>query len=365
MPGPKLDTSTPLLATSPLVELASGVDALYLSGRPHRPPAALLDRLKGAKVEALALSDQVPVEFGGETFRMQPGAFGSYRFRLDHEIGFVGVTPSDAIPTLRFEPRAELLHSLGPGDAVEVFRSLAEDECGPVELSVSRVDVFAEGQGWSLSPDMSAGFVCRAKKKATYEDGDLCTGFTMGRGSKTISARLYDKTAEVAGNGHDWWHDVWGPAFDRAAPVHRVEFQIRREGVRSFQVSEPSDVLDAVGDLWKYCTDEWLTHRIPTGDQTKSRWPVTDEWQAIQRASLRGKLLGVARLKAGARSGALRVLAPLLSGCVSSVGAHFDFDDIDSAVAALPDLLREYEQVSGRMFSERVHEKRARWRHDR
>ncbi|MAT04282.1 MAG: hypothetical protein CL424_04465, partial [Acidimicrobiaceae bacterium] len=42
-------------------------------------------------------------------------------------------------------------------------------------------------------------------------------------------ARIYDKTNEIAGNGHDWWHEVWGTAFDPDRTVLRVEFEFDTE----------------------------------------------------------------------------------------------------------------------------------------
>jgi sugar/nucleoside kinase (ribokinase family) len=60
--------------TPQIVELASGVDALYLSGRTILP-GALLERLEHARRLAEATSCPVPLDLGDETFGLAPTAF--------------------------------------------------------------------------------------------------------------------------------------------------------------------------------------------------------------------------------------------------------------------------------------------------
>ena len=71
------------------------------------------------------------------------------------------------------------------------------------------VDVFADMQGWDLRPEDRYDFVSRASRRDTHEDSDALTGFEFGRrSSKTIMARLYDKTLDVKHKGADWWPAV-------------------------------------------------------------------------------------------------------------------------------------------------------------
>ena len=85
-----------------------------------------------------------------------------------------------------------------------------------------------------------------------------------------------------------------------------VEFQVERAGLRSMQRNTSEDVFEAVGDLWRYLTHDWLTYRTPTADQTRARWPMAPEWQDIQAASLMQRQVGLTRLREGARSGGWR-----------------------------------------------------------
>lgn len=342
-----------------LLELASGVDALYLSGRSDLP-ANLLDRLQLTKATALEHGTPVDFDFGRGRWSLQPGGWGKYRFSLVNELAQLGITAGNQLPRFRFQPRAEFLSGVGPAGTVDWIEDLTSSECGDVRWSVSRLDLYSDWQGWELDGDKRERFVCHASALATYEESCDLTGFVFGRRSTaTFAGRIYDKTKQIKEKGLDWWLDVWG---DRRVPnqaVVRVEFEIGREGLRQFGLDGPSETLAAIADLWQYATARWLTYRRPTSDQTRSRWPIAAEWLDIQRASFDANPIGLERTAAGRRAGSLRKLLPGLNGYVACAGALLGTDDIDDTVRAIVPLLREYETLSGRRFRDRVAERRA------
>lgn len=88
---------------------------------------------------------------------------------------------------------------------------------------------------------------------STFNDGQLCTGFAFGtRKSKSITARLCDKTADMTKKRTDWLKDSCCDRYDPTAPVHRLEFELGRAAIKQFQVSTPTEVLAASGDIWRY-----------------------------------------------------------------------------------------------------------------
>ena len=175
----------------------------------------------------------------------------------------------------------------GPAAAVATLREVLGAELGQLRLWVNRVDLFADWQGWKLTLDDAHRFVCRAEARRTYEVGGTLTGLEFGsRKTKTLLARLYDKTAETAAKDTGWWHEVWGERYVHGLPVHRLEFEFSRQGLVEFDLNTPDQVLGAAGDLWAYATGEWLTFRSPTADQTRSRWPLAPEWLQVQKATL-------------------------------------------------------------------------------
>ena len=267
-----------------LVELASGIDALYLSGR-GVVPESLFTRLAQGRASAEELRCPVPFEFGGVEFAIAPHGFGRYRFCLVHKNGRIGVGTSSKLPTFRIQPVAEFLHGVSPAAALLWFRQLLEAECDEVVLSVSRLDVFCDVERWELLGEDRHRFVCRARRCRTNEDAGVLTGFEFGqRTSKTLFARIYDKTVEMEEHGSGYVTELWGDAHRDGAQVWRVEFEIGRLALSEFGIDTPEQAIEEAGHLWRYCTAEWLSLRIEGADQTKARWPLDPAWLAIGQA---------------------------------------------------------------------------------
>jgi hypothetical protein len=204
-PSPRSDSSVAYSHLSPpLVELASGVDALYLSGRTALP-LPFLDRLEETRKLAEVASATIPFDLGGELFGMAPHAFGRYRFCLEHPDGRIGISPSHQLPALRVQPRGSFLHTVGSAAAVARFQRVLEAECDEVFFHVSRIDLYADFEGWGIGVEDRPLFICRAGSVRTFEEENRFTGFEFGRRfTKTVCARIYDKTTDVARTGADW-----------------------------------------------------------------------------------------------------------------------------------------------------------------
>lgn len=102
-----------------LVRLASGVDALYLSGRCELAEGAL-DRLAEAKAKAAA-GYVTEFQVGGVPFAVSPHGFGRYTYRLEHQRGLIGITGSANLPAFRVQPLSTALHEMGPDEPPPVW----------------------------------------------------------------------------------------------------------------------------------------------------------------------------------------------------------------------------------------------------
>ena len=80
-----------------LHEVASGVDALYLSGHGY-VSKGFLARLEEERSFADRVSVPVPFELGPLTLGLAPHGWGKYRYCLDHETGRIGFTSSRRLP---------------------------------------------------------------------------------------------------------------------------------------------------------------------------------------------------------------------------------------------------------------------------
>lgn len=340
-------------------ELTSGVDALYLSARAVLSPS-LCERLEEMRRFADRVRLAVPVELGGEIVPMAPHAWGRYRYCLEHRCFRIGLTSSPHLPQVRVQPRAEALHSLGPKGTVELVSGFLSPELGTLSWSVSRLDLFCDVEGLELCAQDARRFVCRADARRTFELGGVLSGFTFGtRKTKTLSARLYDKTADVAAKGTTWWKALWGDAYTDGVGVWRLEFEVARGALIQFGLSSPKEVLSGAGDIWAHATTDWLSYRTPTKDTTRSRWPLAPEWHVIQGASLLQRRMGAERIAAAQKASSVARLLPGLTGYLASLAALVGTEDLDDTVVAAGPHLRDYERATRTTFADRVVRKRA------
>jgi len=149
-------------------ELASGIDALYLSAFAGTPEW-LVERLEDAKLEAEATDSVQPFRFCGEDFELQPYRWMHYPYCLTNGNGRLGVNPKGTIPPYRFQPRAEYLHGIGPSAVAQWFEDLLARHLGIVLPSVSRLDVFADFEGLRFEIADLDRFVGRARNRTYYE----------------------------------------------------------------------------------------------------------------------------------------------------------------------------------------------------
>lgn len=348
-----------LQPASALLELASGVDALYLSGHGYLS-RGFLAKLEEERIFADRVSVPVPSELGPLTFGLAPHGWGKYRYCLDHETGRIGFTSSRRLAFVRIQPRAEFLHSVGPRETVRHFADLVRPFIEGLVLSVARLDLFVDMEGMQLCAQDRSAFVCRGDGCTTYANANTVTGFAFGsRRTQRISARLYDKTAEMALKGNDWWELIWGDRHTPGAQVWRIEFEVGRAALSDLELFLPEAVLVAAPSLWRYCTAEWLTLRLPTKDSNRSRWPLDQRWQAVQSASLAHGATELRFIRERKRATLLRNLMPALVGYLVAFAAVTGSTDIDDTFGELLDAVANDEIVRRMTLAERVQRRRA------
>ena len=244
---------SPESQSSPPIELTSGVDALYMSGR-GTIPSALLDDLERLKDTAAEAGAPLDVHLAGYPFRVLGSGWGKYRYCAVHEVARVGFTPSDALPCVRVQPTSLGLHALGPDVLVLWVRNLLDALGIDATLQVARLDLHADFHGLDIAAEERSHFVGYSNWRALYEVDDALSGLNFGSRGGALYARIYDKTRELDGKGDDWWHDIWGLRYDPDRPVIRVEFEFSRTGLREFDIDTPEDAFAQLGALWAYAT---------------------------------------------------------------------------------------------------------------
>ncbi|MEX1207445.1 MAG: hypothetical protein WEE36_02400 [Acidimicrobiia bacterium] len=353
------DRSFEIVASSQVRELASGIDSMYLSGRAVLPEA-FVDRLERARGRALDGREPVGFDLGGVEFGLTPFGWGRYPYRLSHEYGLIGFTPSEHLPAVRVQPKAQLLHGIGPAATVDTFSSVVSTVAS-VEWSVARADLFADVQGFWPGANTRERFVCRARTLATFEEAGDLTGFQFGkRRGGGITARMYEKSGQARKTGADYWFEMWGEKYRPGEPVARVEIEFGRKVLHQCEIESPDDLFSNLAGLWGYGT-EWLSYRQPTADKTRSRAPVAPEWEAIRNVSLRDRAVTVQRTTSSKKAATERQIIQGLCGYLSSFAAIRNVDSIGASLDLIDPVLRDYERETGIPFSARVHKKRQKW----
>ena len=356
------DSSDETVASPRLWELASGVDALYLSAWAELPDA-LLSRLEVAKKRARLSGAPVPFSFGGIEFGLLPHGMQKYQYWLSHEWGALGVTASTHLPPLHWQPRSEFLHGLGVESSVDAIHTVLEAEVGLHRFGVSRLDLYSDWQGWSVRWADESRFVRRARHLGADVEGEGWTGFTFGRRtSGSIGGRIYDKTAQIAaGKGNPMWFEIWQERYVPDRQVIRVEFEFHRKTLaKEFGLDTPNDVLSNLGGLWGHATEKWLTHREPTEDSIRSRWPLSVPWQTIQDPSFRAHAIGLKRTTGGRAQAKLKNILPVLRGCFTSASAQWGVDGMVEGVSRFASYLHAWELATGRSVDGEIAAKRQR-----
>jgi hypothetical protein len=339
-------------------EVASGIDALYMSGKAE-VSEIVLGRLQDARRAAEEAEEPLGIEFGGVDFEIAPRNFNKYRFRLEHPFGIVGITPRKGIPAIYIQPKSEFIHRAGIRQVMDFYRGIIRREIGPVELNASRLDLYADVQGFLPSVDDRDLFVCRATSVSSYEDHGETTGLVFGkRKTGTIIARLYNKTIEIGRKKNSFIEQVWNESYEPSIPVARIEFQVGREGLTEYGISTAEEATYLAPALWAALTTDWLSLRVASPDTNRSRWDLAEAWKVVQGVSLRSGAIGLNRMKSDHSNATLVSLLPGLTGYMSSVCALMGGRSLSDALVLCEHATRAYSNISHKTFESRVMEKR-------
>jgi hypothetical protein len=348
--------------------LVSGVDRLELSAS-GVVPDHVWPVLESARVDAESSGQPVPFEFArsGRRLLMHGQGFHGRRYKLTGGDYVLGLGGSPRWLPAYVQLYSAHVHAHGPERASELFGELlaADVFASPFELLVSRVDIYADSQGWRLDLEDVRRFVSRARSRQAkpvaehwadaWTFGREWSGFRFGRDALLV--RVYDKTREIKGKPVVGLPERWGE-WDDSQPVWRVEFQYRRDALRRWRVARVDEVLATLQDLWEYGTKEWMTLRLPTANRQPTRWPVDPVWRELQAVQIRPVRMGLrpGNVLEGNREAALVQLQGHVTHYASLVGT----EELGDTVHVMRHDIARYHRERGRTFRDEVRRKRAR-----
>lgn len=266
-----------------------GVDSLYLS-YPGKLAKQWYEKLTALKLLAQssdareAASAQLAI--GGHLFEVKDRGTRRFAYVLEDnwfrlEVSTGGET---GLPLAYAKVSSELLTNVGVVDAEKDLRFIINTLGMMYEgANISRVDLFVDFV--SEVPMNSWGpeaWITRAHHIHQYTIQDRFSGWTVGRGG-ALSARLYDKTLELAKSHKDYLIDLWMAAgWDRSQPVWRLEFQYCRKVLVELGIIKLDHLMAQFDPLWRYATTSWLRLSVPNvSDETRTRWPTHPLWESF------------------------------------------------------------------------------------
>jgi hypothetical protein len=379
-----------------ITPLLAGMDTVYFSC--DLPISdAMRERLAAEKLLAQAKGKcaYCPEWLGA---RMCPqGANGGYAFLIETENFSVKLLGEHIQhrPGVFIEMRSHGLHTHPQGAAGACAAALvwvrthlyadqftaAKDAISFTAAKVSRADIHIDWQGGfaptltNVSEELRCFIRPGRVKGALYFQGGAATGIQFGRSQ--VVARLYNKSIETKEKGNDAYAKLLsarcGDAFNPEQDVWRLEFEIKREGMKGFRLYAPpeeedpdeeveaemsAEELQHIGtlprffarmeELFLHLTRHWLRLVEESADTNRSRWPMHPTWQQLQDAF--GSLAGVPpldvekrRLVRGARyRGRVRLLRRMEAGVIRSL----EVEDASPTSAALMTLQRWMERIA-------------------
>ena len=196
----------------------------------------------------------------------------------------------EAVATLCYPP-----HERQPGEDWEPGELAAYDArraelADPATWKISRVDFCADMHA-HFDETQAGHWHCKARDRATVclverheGGGGRVTSWVFGKGG-AFMARIYDKRLEIRTHDRMWMVPIWerSPHYSAEREVWRVEFQCRREGVRSLMVGDHRldripDAFELQANAWRYLAGSWLwldsSAKHDKGEAMDDRWRV-------------------------------------------------------------------------------------------
>lgn len=332
--------------------LCSGVDTLEASFTGELCPA-LLEALKVMKGQAQEHDAPQPFDIGQYPFAVSPSGLKPWRYVMKGDDLHLRLSGSKHVPSVFVRLLSIGFASMGHETAWDLGRTRAES-CGQRigHSGLSRIDLYADVQGFEPTAEVMAGMVTPAVKRNLWFSGARLE--TCQYGKNEIVCRVYDKTEELASSGKEWMRRVWAQTdgYDATQPVWRIEYQLRREFLRELDppVVTVEDAFARLDDLWRTSL-AWAELRVPEGENS-SRWDVHPAWLELRELAPQG--VRVPRVHADSCIESFAAIVPQTVGLLVSGGAALGMRDLDSVLSVFGREAQRYLERRGANFADLV-----------
>ena len=254
---------------------------------------------------------------------------------------------------------SEYLLAYGLSDAWSmIYNWLVETFGNVISEKVCRLDLCTHVSDVDLITDYDISYKGNFKKRETFYNGKNISAITFGRRqSKNIYCRIYNKTLEIQERKQKtWFYEIWKNNDMNIKNVWNIEFEIKSEFLRQFNIDTVNDTLEHLQDLWLFCTNDWL-QKIDRTNIRVERCNINSDWLEIQKAYSNFNSKGIIEKQRQIELDAL-VLVPNIVGNITSYSARKGNINIDEAFSNLYRDTKKYLYNKETSFEKEVHNKR-------
>lgn len=349
------------------MKFVSNVDTIYILvdiENYEKESKEIIDYLRVEKEKAkVEVTDNMDtkhfIEINDMTFQLLPNSCKGYAFILKNEGYEIKVSQyrskiEDFCP-IQVRISSEYLWSQGVYPAWAMIYNWIVETFGNIKTNkVCRIDLCSHISGVDFTTDYEKVYKGKYKKRQLFHTGSsincLCFGSRKG---KNVYCRIYNKTLEIQETKKkEWFKEVWKKNNLDIENVWNVEFEIKSELLRKYQLASVVDIITHLQDIWRYCTQEWLI-KIDRINERVERCPVNKEWQKIQQNYNDFEMQGLIEREQQIRLDA-DVLIPNIMGSLTSYSARKNNWEIEQAFKNLFNDLERYLRKSKKNFKEEV-----------
>ena len=260
---------------------------------------------------------------------------------------------------LQIRISSEYLWAYGLSNSWSIIYNWIVETFGNVILEkICRLDLCLHVSDIDLITDYDISYKGDFKKREIFYTGKKISAITFGRRTgKNIYCRIYNKSLEVQEKKQKtWFYEIWKNNNLDIKNVWNIEFEIKSEFLRRFNINTINETLEHLQDLWVFCTNEWL-QKIDRTNKRVERCNINSDWLEIQKAYSNFSTKGIIEKSKQVEFDAL-VLVPNIVGNITSYSARKGNINIDEAFSNLYRDTKKYLSNKETSFEKEVNNKR-------
>ena len=250
----------------------------------------LMDRRERAKLnDKDNLQHRELLSINDMTFQILPNSCKGYAFILKNDDCELKISQYKSkiksFYPIQVRISSEMLWGEGISNAWSfIYNWIAETFGNILDNKVCRLDICTHVSDIDFTSNYDKVYKGKFKKTQVFHTGkDInCLSFGSRKG-KNIYCRIYNKTLEVEETKKkSWFRNLWLDNNLNFRNVWNVEFEIKSELLRRYNISSVLDVTNSLKDIWQFCTKEWLI-KIDRTNSRVERCKVNSKWIEIQK----------------------------------------------------------------------------------